>query len=160
MKHKRLTISLAFLLITPSSIFAQDKSDEKAVERAARDYIESQHITSLEMMKRGLHKKLAKRTYWQAKDGSEFIMETDYNTMLRVAQNYNKNGDKFPETPLIKIQVLDIDQRVASVKMTADDWIDYMHLIKNSDGDWKIINVLWQYHDTKRQISKNNRKGR
>lgn len=154
MIHNRLTISFLLLFSISSSISAQDKSDEKAVERAARDYIESQHIALSEMMKRGLHKKLVKRTYWKAKDGSEFIMETDYNSMLRVAQNYNKNGDKFPETPLIRIQILDIDQRVASVKLTADDWIDYMHLVKNSDGAWKIINVLWQYHDTKRQVSK------
>jgi len=137
-----------------SFISAKDKSDEKAVERAARDYIESQHIVSSEMMKRSIHKELTKRTYWKAKDGSEFIVETDYNTMLGVAQNFNKDGDKFPETPLNRIQILDIDQRVASVKLTADDWIDYMHLVKNSDGDWKIINVLWQYNDTKRQVSK------
>jgi len=106
------------------------------------------------MMKRGLHKKLAKRTYWKDKEGSEFIMETSYDTMVWVAQNYNKNGDRFPAKPLVNIKVLDIEQRVASVKLTADDWIDYMHLIKTAEGRWKIINVLWQYHDIKKQSSK------
>jgi hypothetical protein len=105
-------------------------------------------------MKRGLDKKLAKRTYWESKDGSEFIMETDFETMVWVAENYNKEGNKFPLSPKVNIDILDIDNRVASVKLTVDDWIDYMHLYKNENNEWKIINVLWQYHDTKKHSSK------
>jgi hypothetical protein len=118
------------------------------------DYIESQHKVEPDLMKRGLDKKLAKRTYWKAKDGTEFIMETDFATMVWVAENYNKDGNKFPSPPKIDINILDIDNRVASVKLTVDDWIDYMHLYKNENNEWKIINVLWQYHDTKKHSSK------
>lgn len=35
--------------------------------------------------------------------------------------------------------------RAASIKLIADEWIDYMHLVK-LNGSWKIINVLWQYN--------------
>ncbi|WP_445357111.1 hypothetical protein ACJJIC_12855 [Microbulbifer sp. ANSA002] len=79
---------------------------------------------------------------------------TDYETMVWLAENYNKEGDKFTESPRVDINILDIDNRVASVKLTVDDWIDYMHLYKNDKNNWKIINVLWQYHDTKRHINK------
>jgi hypothetical protein len=149
-----LILTMFSLLLLSNVSFSASKSDEQAIKRAARDYIESQHISSEKMMRRGLHKKLAKRTYWQDKKGFEFIMETDFNSMIRIAKNYNVNGDKFPVTPLVKISILDIDQRAASVKLTADDWIDYMHLIKNDKNQWKIINVLWQYHDISKQISK------
>jgi hypothetical protein len=105
-------------------------------------------------MERGLDKKLAKRTYWESKEGSEYIMETDFDTMVWVAENYNKEGDRFPSSPMVDIKILDIDNRVASVKLTVDEWIDYMHLYKNENNDWKIINVLWQYHDATRHSSK------
>ncbi len=45
------------------------------------------------------------------------------------------------------VKILDIDGRVASVKLVADDWIDYMHVFKNDKDEWKIVNVMWQYHD-------------
>lgn len=133
---------------------ASQSDDHKKIERAVLDYIESQHKVKPELMKRGLDKKLAKRTFWKSKSNSEFILETDYETMIRVAKTYNKDGNKFPESPRVEIDIFDIDNRVASVKLTADDWIDYMHLYKNENNQWKVLNVLWQYHDEKRHKSK------
>lgn len=147
----------AFLLVwllVPFLAQAADLTDEQHIERAVRDYIESQHQADPLRMARGIDPTLAKRTYWRAADGSEFIMNTDYDAMVKVAKNYNKDGTKFPAHPRVDIRILDIDQRVATVKLTADEWIDYMHLYKNDRSEWKIINVLWQYHDTTRQVSK------
>ena len=145
-----LTLSILF-----SSIAIADTSDDNiSVKRAVLDYIEAQHKVEPDLMKRGLDKKLAKRTYWKSKGGSEFIMETDFETMVWVAENYNKDDNQFPSSPKVDINILDIDNRVASVKLTVDDWIDYMHLYKNENNEWKIINVLWQYHDTKKHSSK------
>ncbi|WP_286267039.1 nuclear transport factor 2 family protein [Thalassotalea atypica] len=148
------TITLLLSMLLSSHVIAVQVSDSDKVKRAVLDYIESQHKVAPEMMKKGLDKKLAKRTYWQTKDGAETIMETDFDTMVWVADNYNKNGDKFPAQPKIDIKIFDIDNRVASVKLTADEWIDYMHLVKNDNGEWKILNVLWQYHDDQRHKSK------
>ena len=136
------------------SVLAGAINEHKNIERAVLDYIESQHQSKPELMERGLDKKLAKRTYWESKEGSEYIMETDFDTMVWVAENYNKEGDRFPSSPMVDIKILDIDNRVASVKLTVDEWIDYMHLYKNENNDWKIINVLWQYHDATRHSSK------
>lgn len=147
-------IVLTLAVFLSCAVSADSDNDNKKVKRAVLDYIEAQHKVEPDLMKRGLDKKLAKRTYWQAKDGSEIIMETSFETMVWVAENYNKDGDKFPSSPKIDINILDIDNRVASVKLIADDWIDYMHLYKNENNEWKIINVLWQYHDTKKHSSK------
>jgi len=129
-------------------------SDEDKVRQAALDYIESQHQPNEARMDRALHSQLAKRTYWLDAEGNDTILETDKQVMLNVAKTYNIAGDKFPKVPKKDIQILDITNRVASVKLTADDWIDYMHLVKNEQGNWQIINVLWQYHDMTKHQSK------
>lgn len=147
--------AILIVLCALMPVFAQaiNIADEQ-IERAVRDYIESQHQANPARMERGIDPKLAKRTYWRAAEGSEFIMNTDFDTMLKVARNYNKDGTKFPTQPRVDIKILDVDQRVASVKLTVDEWIDYMHLYKNDHGEWKILNVLWQYHETARQANK------
>lgn len=148
--------SLMFLLcaVSPLLVQAADATDNQLIERAVRDYIESQHKPDPARMARAIDPKLAKRTYWQAADGAEFVMHTDFDTMVKVAGTYNKDGTKFPAQARVEIKILDVDQRVATVKLSADEWIDYMHLYKNQRSEWKIVNVLWQYHDTARQVSK------
>lgn len=42
-----------------------------------------------------------------------------------------------------EVTILDRYENVASVKIIASDWIDYLHLAK-VDGRWVIINVLWE----------------
>ncbi|WP_226646281.1 nuclear transport factor 2 family protein [Microbulbifer variabilis] len=147
------TIPFILLAFLTSSVYANSAEDNTKIRRSVLDYIEAQQKVEPDLMERGLDEKLAKRTYWKSKNGSEFIMETDYETMIWLAENYNKEGDKFPVSPRIDIDILDIDNRVASVKLTVDDWIDYMHLYKNEKNDWKIINVLWQYHDTEKHVN-------
>ena len=151
MKHFFMFLLIA---ISPLVARASTATDNQLIERAVRDYIESQHKTDHARMERSLDPQLAKRTYWQAADGAEFIMNTDFDTMVTVARTYNKDGTKFPAQPRVEIKILDVDQRVATVKLTADEWIDYMHLYRNNRSEWKIVNVLWQYHDTARQVSR------
>ena len=153
MKNVLPIFLLSALMFTSNASAKED--DKAAIKQAVRDYIESQHKVRPEQMARGLDKELAKRTFWLDKDGNEFVMETSYEFMVELAGWYNKNGDKFPDTPRVDIKILDIDKRAASVKLTADDWIDYMHLYKTQEGQWKTINVLWQYHDLSKHQSKN-----
>jgi len=153
--YKLITFLFTLIVITPLRAEVKvSKEDSKAITQAALNYIESQHQVAPEKMAKALHKKLAKRTFWQSSQGKDYVMETSYDTMIKVAASYNKGGNKFPKSPIKTVKILDADERVASVKLTADDWIDYMHLIKSEDGQWKIINVLWRYHDIKKHSSK------
>jgi hypothetical protein len=43
------------------------------------------------------------------------------------------------------VSILDIYQNVASVRIDAAMWIDYLHLAQ-WNGEWKIVNVLWEMH--------------
>jgi len=150
-------LALMTIFVCTQSMAANGKVDnnKQAIKRAVLDYIEAQHRTQPELFKRGVDEKLAKRTYWRTSDGEEMVLETSFDTMLEVAKTYNQDGDKFPAKPRVEVDILDIDNRVASVKLTVDEWIDYMHLYQTRQGDWKIVNVLWQYHDqNKHQSSK------
>jgi len=152
MKHFLVILVLAGIL--SMSAQSDDAKDRAAIRQTALDYIESQHVPAPEQMDKALHTELKKRTYWKKTNDTEFVLETSRDTMLWVAENYNKEGDAFPPSPRKDVKILDIDGRVASVKLTADDWIDYMHMMKLEDDSWKIINVLWKFNDQSKHISK------
>lgn len=140
----------ALLLIVSSNCFGQTKQDSLDVKVAVLDYIESQHTPNSAQMDRALHPRMVKRTFWKDKQtGKDYLRETTAESMILLAESYNKNKDKFPAVPKKDVRFLDVSERTASIKLIADEWIDYLHLVK-LNGSWKIINVLWQYHDTAR----------
>jgi len=137
------------LLLVANLVFGQTKQDSLAIKQAALDYIESQHKPNPKQMEDALHPRMVKRTFWKDKaTGKDYVRETTTESMVLLAETYNKNGDKFPKPPKKEILLLDVSERTASVKLIADEWIDYIHIVK-LNGIWKIINVLWQYNDIK-----------
>jgi hypothetical protein len=102
-------------------------------------------------MEQALHPRMVKRTFWKDKaTQKDYLTEFFAENMVILAEKYNVKGDKFPTVPKKEVKLLDVSDRTASVKLIADEWIDYMHLAK-LNGEWKIVNVLWQYHDSSRQ---------
>jgi hypothetical protein len=137
-------------LLVCERTLAQTKEDTLAIRKAALDYIESQHRPNPNQMEAALHPRLVKRTFWKDKvTGKEFVDENFAENMVILAERYNSKGDKFPASPRKEVKLLDVSDRTASVKLYADEWIDYMHIVK-VNGKWKIINVLWQYNDSAR----------
>ena len=146
---KKNFLLFSFLLTAVVQLSAQTKQDTLAIRQAALDYIESQHTPNPQQMERALHPRLVKRTFWKDKvTGKEYVAENFAENLVILAQKYNRNGDRFPKNPRKEVKLLDVSDRTASVKLTADEWIDYMHVVK-VNGEWKIINVLWQFHDAK-----------
>ncbi|WP_231465229.1 nuclear transport factor 2 family protein [Pedobacter sp. Leaf132] len=142
-------ITCAFLLIMSKIASSQTKQDTLSIKQAAFDYIESQHQPNPSRMERALHPRMVKRTFWKDKaTNKDYVRETSTESMILLAESYNVKGDKFPAKPKKEIKLLDVSERTASLKLIADEWIDYMHLVK-LNGAWKIINVLWQYNDVK-----------
>lgn len=138
------------LVVTSEQALAQTKEDTLAIRKAALDYIESQHRPNPNQMEAALHPRLVKRTFWKDKvTGKEFVDENFAENMVILAERYNNKGDKFPASPRKEVKLLDVSDRTASVKLHADEWIDYMHIIK-VNGKWKIINVLWQFNESSR----------
>lgn len=146
----KYSLFFIFLFMVGTKCIGQTKQDSLAIRQAALDYIESQHSPNAQQMERALHPRLVKRTFWTDKEtGKDYVRETSAESMVLLAESYNKKKDKFPAVPKKEIKFLDVSDRTASVKLLADEWIDYMHLVK-LNGTWKIINVLWQYYDSSR----------
>ncbi len=150
----KAAVATILTLVVAQMSFAADASvgDTAKIKRAALDYLESQQLVKPEMMKRSLHKKFAKRTFWNS-GGADFISENNYDGMVRLAEVYNKEGNGFPKNPRKEVVILDVEGRTASVKLYADDFIDHLHIVK-LEGEWKVINALWQYNDISKHIRK------
>lgn len=142
-------ILIVIILLMSNIIIAQTKQDSIEIKQVALDYIESQHKPNATQMERALHPRMVKRTFWKDKaTGKDYVRETSTESMVLLAESYNKNADKFPSSPKKAVKLLDVSERIASVKLIANDWIDYMHIVK-LNGVWKIVNVLWQFNDIK-----------
>lgn len=128
-------------------IQAQSAQDTLDIKRVALAYIEAQHNPNPKLMEGALHPRMVKRSVFRNKAAKkDFVSEFFAENMVILAETYNVKGDKFPKNPRKEIKLLDVSAKTASVKLLADTWIDYMHIVK-TNGEWKIINVLWQYND-------------
>ncbi|MFK7001588.1 nuclear transport factor 2 family protein [Flavobacterium oreochromis] len=146
MKLQNLLFIFSIFSISSLS-YGQTKQDSLEIKKVALDYIESQHNPNPSQMEQALHPRMVKRTFWKDKSTEkDFLRETTTESMVLLAESYNKKGNKFPKNPKKDIIFLDVSNRIASLKLIADEWIDYMHIIK-LNGKWKLVNVLWQYHD-------------
>lgn len=146
--NKCIIFSIGILFLSTLCVNAQTRQDSLDIKQAALDYIESQHNVNPEQFERSAHPRMVKRTFWtNKKTQKEYLRETFTDAMILLAETYNQNGDKFPENPKKEVIILDVFDKTASVKLIADDWIDYMHIVK-LNGKWQIVNVLWQFNDS------------
>ena len=125
-------------------------ADTAEIKEMSLGYLVALQQLKPELMKRVMHEKLAKRTVgYDRETKSEQPQETTYDEMIAFAASWNKSGTKFPFNPSNEVVILDIYQRMATVKLISDNWVEYLHLIK-LNGKWKIINLLWQHKDASR----------
>ena len=140
--------SIVFFFLLVFQVQAQSAQDSLDIKQVALDYIESQHNVKPEQFERAAHPRMVKRTFWTNKEtGKEYLRETFTDAMILLAETYNKDGDRFPKNPKKEVIILDIFDKTASVKLIADEWIDYMHIVK-LNGKWQLVNVLWQFNDS------------
>jgi len=152
---KLLPISLRMLIVGFSMLLfssvqgrAQSVSDAELIKQTALDYIEGWYEGSAERMERALHPELAKRIVRTSREGRSRL---DQMGAMTLVQSTRRGGGK--DTPKEKQQkdvtILDLYENVASVKIVASDWIDYLHVAK-FHGRWVIVNVLWELKPAKK----------
>ena len=134
---------LAMAATTLGAGRAQQNADRLAVERAVLDYVEALYEVKPELVDRGVHPSLAKRGFGRAQDGSYRESTMSFAQLRSLAERWNTAGRVNARTAPKQVVVLDLLDKAASAKLTASWGVDYMHLAKY-DGEWKIVNVLWQ----------------
>lgn len=140
-----LVTSATSALFLSAGAFGQTNAsdDNEAIRKTALDYIEGWYAGDAVRMERALHPELAKRMIsTDAKTGrSQF---NHMGAMTLVQRTREGIGKKIPpDRQLKEVTILDRYNNAAVVKIVASDWIDYLQVAK-FNGDWKIINVLWE----------------
>ena len=132
---------LVLALAWPAGLGAQQAADSAGITQAALDYIEGWYEGNAERMTRALHPDLVKRIVAD-RSGSSHIQGMTAEQLIGATA---RGGGR--QTPAEKrrtdVTILDVFGNAASVRVDADSWIDYLQIGK-VDGEWKILNVLWE----------------
>jgi hypothetical protein len=130
---------LAILILTFGVAPLARASDDKAAIRAiVLDYIEGYYLSDPVRMERSLHPTYLKHTV-SGSGGDVKIVEKRGVDMVQEVRN------KKDVTPVADrkqdITILDVSGDVASVKLVATAWTNYMTLLKQNSA-WKILSVV------------------
>jgi len=125
---------------------AQSAEETQAIKQAALDYIEGWYTADAARMEKSLHPELSKRIVFTDKESGRSKLDT-MGAMTLVQYTRRKSAENLDEQQA-DVTILDVFQNTACVKVVANTWIDYLHIAK-FNGEWKIINVLWEVKDKK-----------
>lgn len=140
----RFVLSTVIVLaIGAGSAGAQTAADTGAIRATALDYAEGWYEGNGARMARAVHPELVKRIVMWDSVSKRSVIQTMGATAL-VNGTFRGFGKDTPADRQEKaVDVLDVFQNVASVRVTMADWIDYLQVAK-IEGRWVIVNVLWE----------------
>ena len=137
-----LAMLLTLGIATPEAVRAQTAADSAAIRATALDYIEGFYTGDAARMERALHTDLKKRIVERKPGEPETLQEMSAEQLVQMTAG--GGGKQMPdEQKRSDVTILDLYDGMASVKIEAGVWVDYMHIAR-VDGAWKIVNVLWE----------------
>lgn len=145
---KRIQLLAIFLMVAMMA-GAQTPADSLAIRKAALDYLAGWQAGDVERVAKAVSPELCKRKVMLDAEGNYFISNMGASLLFQASRGNKKGvrmGDRLPDQAFSpEVDILDISGTVASVKTTTRKYgfIDYIHLSKY-EGEWKIINVLWE----------------
>ena len=146
----RLTKIIIILLSSIATINAlshdhgKQSDNEKAVKEAILDYVEGIYLVDESRIERSVSKDLAKVGYSKRDEATEYTSRRmTYEQLYNLSKTWNKEGRIDAKTAIKEIQIFEVTDQTASVKLSAAWGMDYMHLAKVK-GKWMIVNVIWQ----------------
>jgi len=117
-----------------------DPEDVAAIEAVAADYIEGWYNGDVVRMDRALHDDLAKRTMVQDEGSGSHAFRLV--TKERIFEMTASGGGGNPD-PTFVVAVDDVSGDIATARTVSPEYVDYLQLVKTSDG-WRIANVLFR----------------
>lgn len=147
MTHRVQLTSAAVLVLglalAPAALSrTQTAAEREAVRQAGLDYVEGVYNVQPERIERSVHPSLVKRGFSRRQPGGPYVETTmTYEQLVNLAGNWNK--EKKRDTSVKKVEVLDVLDQTAVVKITAAWGVDHM-LLGKYDGRWKISLIQWQ----------------
>ncbi|GHD60100.1 nuclear transport factor 2 family protein [Jeongeupia chitinilytica] len=138
-------IPVAMLAMAAGAVSAAkcDKPTCAALTAVAQDYTDGWYNGDGPRMRRAIYDKLVKREIRQGGNETN-VNELSPDVLVNyTAQGYGKTDD--PARRRHDVQVLDVYNGMAMVRVDMQDWVDYMQMAR-IDGRWQIVNVIWSHH--------------
>lgn len=125
-------------------VLAGGDGEKEAITKAIMDYAEGWYEGDAARMENCLHPDLAKRVMQvDAKSGESKLVGMDAAKLIEYTKaGYGKSTPKDKQKK--DVTILDVYGNAATAKLGMAGWIDYMHLARQDDGKWLIVNVLWE----------------
>lgn len=132
----------------------KNQEDYKLVEAAILDYVDALYLVDSTKIDRSVDTKMRKIGYWYHPEKKEYVdnLEMTFTQLSNLASKWNKSGKNATEKSPKKIEIFDVNSKIATAKLTAEWGIDLFHLAK-VNNQWKIVNVIWQ-SQPKEEITK------
>jgi len=141
------SMTLLLFITMYSFNFTQDKTietDKKLVYAAVEDYVLALYEVKPERIERSVDTTLRKIGYYDYKGESYYNTLMTYQQLYDLSATWNKDGDRANDESPKEIEIYEVYDKTASARLIAEWGIDFMHLYKNNQGKWKIMNVMWQ----------------
>lgn len=137
--------TLLFVLILVAAnitVLGQTSVDRDAIKRTALNYAEGWYEGNADKMELALSPELAKRIVKTNSQGKDSV---DSMTAMTLVQKTRRGiGKQTPKAEQQKdVTILDVIGNAATVKLEMREWVDYLQIGK-LNGNWLIINVLWE----------------
>jgi hypothetical protein len=131
------------VLLTAAIPAAAQTDDRAAVRQAALDYVTAVYEAKPELIERSVSRELTKHGFMRQKDGSYQRSPMTYLELVEVAKTWNANRKR--DLSIKEVTVGEVFDQMATATVRANWGIDFMQLAK-IDGQWKILNIVWQSH--------------
>ena len=114
-----------------------------AIEEAVGNYVDAIYKAKPDWIERSVSKSLVKFGFQRSRESGSYSASTmSFDQLVDGAGKWYANAPARADARR-KIEVLDVMDKIACAKLTADWGIDYMHLAE-IDGRWMILHVMWQ----------------
>jgi hypothetical protein len=139
-----LFLSAALLVLAPHPAPAQASADSAAIRETALNYIDGYYTANADRMARAVHPELVKRIIARDPRLSHEVIQGMGATQLIEGTRAGGGSQTPVDKRKMDVTILDISYgKAAAVKIIATGWVDYLQVAK-IDGQWKIVNVLWE----------------
>lgn len=141
----RSFLSFCFVLLLTAPSLALAQTDTEGVHAAVLDYVEGIYDVQPERIERSVSTDLVKFGWFQS-NGEYRPAPMNFEQLRGLAARWNEgNRQGIDASSPKEIVVMDVLDKTAVAKLTAQWGIDYFQLEK-IDGKWMIRHVLWQSH--------------
>lgn len=124
----------AIAMVAPAE--GAQKVDQEAVVRAVRDCYEGLLEGDLERIERGVHPSLQRVGFQMMPGGREVLAYLDRHALLE----YARLGVGKDQEGAVEVEVLDVYENTASVKVAVGGELAFAHVARINDA-WRVINL-------------------